>query len=65
MSRECVVAVSQSVLVYSKYRHDLPKFEKLLSLALPGIAINYADTPERAQRYFAGTTILYGWGFPA
>lgn len=57
--------VAQSVLVYSKYRHDLPKFEKLLSQALPDIAINYADTPESAEQYFAGTTILYGWGFPA
>ena len=59
------MAVSQSVLVYSKYRHDLPKFEKLLSQALPDIEINCADTPENAERYFAGTTIFYGWGFPA
>ena len=26
---------SQSILVYSKYQHDLPKFEKVLSQALP------------------------------
>ena len=59
------MAVSQSVLVYSKYRHDLPKFEKLLSQALPDIEVNCADTPENAERYFAGATVLYGWGFPA
>src|SRR3954470_23893881 len=65
VSGECVVANSQSVLVYSKYRHDLPKFEKLLSQALPDIEVNYADTPENAERYFAAATVLYGWGFPA
>ena len=43
------MAVSQSVLVYSKYRHDLPKFEKLLSQALPDIEVNCADTPENAD----------------
>jgi glyoxylate/hydroxypyruvate reductase len=59
------VTVSHSVLVYSKYRHDLPKFEQALSKALPDIEINYADTPEHAEQYFPRTTILYGWGFPA
>jgi glyoxylate/hydroxypyruvate reductase A len=59
------VTASQSILVYSKYRHDLPKFEKALSSALPDLEINYADTPERAERHFPNTTILYGWGFPA
>lgn len=59
-----MVKGSQSILVYSKYQHDLPKFEKLLSKALPNIEINYADTPECAEQYFPRTTILYGWGFP-
>jgi glyoxylate/hydroxypyruvate reductase A len=59
------VTVSQSVLVYSKYRHDLPKFKQALSKALPDIEINYADTPADAEQYFSRTTILYGWGFPA
>ena len=57
--------VSQSILVYSKYQHDLPKFEKILSKALPDMEINYADTPEHAEQHFPNTTILYGWGFPA
>lgn len=60
-----MVTVSQSILVYSKYQHDLPKFEKVLSEALPDVEINYADTPERAERHFPRTTILYGWGFTA
>lgn len=59
------MTVSQSVLVYSKYRHDLPKFEQALAKALPDIEINYADTPQDAEQYFPRTTILYGWGFPA
>jgi glyoxylate/hydroxypyruvate reductase A len=60
-----VAKLAQSILVYSKYRHDLPKFERILSEALSDIRINYADTPEHARQYFADTTILYGWGFPA
>jgi glyoxylate/hydroxypyruvate reductase A len=55
----------ESILVYSKYRHDLPRFEKILAQSLPGVDIKYADTPENAERYFADATILYGWGFPA
>ena len=54
-----------SILVYSKYTHDLPKFERILSSSLPGLEINFADAPERAEKYFPETTIFYGWGFPA
>ena len=54
-----------SILVYSQYQHDVPRFEKVLSKSLPDVAINYAATPEEAERYFGETTILYGWGFPS
>jgi hypothetical protein len=56
---------SESILVYSKYQHDLLRFEKILSQSLPDVDIKYADTPENADQYFANATILYGWGFPA
>jgi glyoxylate/hydroxypyruvate reductase len=55
---------SESILVYSKYQHDLSRFKEALSEALPELEINYADTPEDAERYFSNATILYGWGFP-
>ena len=56
---------AESILVYSKYQHDLPRFSKVLSESLPDTEINYANTPEEAEQYFADATILYGWGFPA
>lgn len=54
-----------TVLVYSQYQHDVPRFENVLSRLLPDVAINYATTPEEAEQHFDKTTILYGWGFPS
>ncbi len=54
----------ESILVYSKYQGDLPRFKAVLSRALPNCAINYAADLRDAERYFPETTILYGWGFP-
>ncbi|MCX7309083.1 MAG: D-2-hydroxyacid dehydrogenase [Afipia sp.] len=53
-----------SILVYSKYQQDLPRFRKVLSHSLSDVRIEYANTPEEAKEFFASTTILYGWGFP-
>ncbi len=51
------------VLVYSKYDHDLERFRRILSNALPDVAFNYAGSPNEALPYLANAQILYGWGF--
>jgi glyoxylate/hydroxypyruvate reductase len=53
------------ILVYSIYRSDIPRFERLLARALPEVSIRCASSPEQAAPYLAQTVILYGWGFPA
>jgi glyoxylate/hydroxypyruvate reductase A len=51
--------------VYSEYSADLPRFERLLSAALPEVEINYAKSPDEAGPHLERATIVYGWGFPA
>jgi glyoxylate/hydroxypyruvate reductase A len=53
------------ILVYSIYRSDIPRFQRLLAPALPEVAISYASSPEGAEPYLHEAVILYGWGFPA
>jgi glyoxylate/hydroxypyruvate reductase len=52
------------ILVYSIYRSDIARFERLLARALPDISIHCASTPAEAAPYLEETAILYGWGFP-
>jgi glyoxylate/hydroxypyruvate reductase A len=52
------------ILVYSIYRSDIARFERLLARALPDISIHCASSPEQAAPYLGDTAILYGWGFP-
>src|SRR6516225_5922458 len=52
------------ILLFSIYRSDIPRFERLLVRALPDIPIHCASTPEEAAPYLDRTAILYGWGFP-
>jgi glyoxylate/hydroxypyruvate reductase len=54
-----------SVLLYSIYHSDIPRFERLLVRALPDITIHSASTPEQAAPYLENTAVLYGWGFPS
>jgi glyoxylate/hydroxypyruvate reductase len=53
------------ILVYSIYRSDIPRFERLLARALPEVPIHCASSPEQAAPYLEQAVILYGWGFPA
>lgn len=52
------------VLLYSIYHSDIPRFERLLVRALPGIPIRSATTPGEAAPYLDDAAVLYGWGFP-
>src|SRR5436190_22440916 len=52
------------ILVYSIYRSDIPRFERLLAQALPNTSIHCACSPEQAAPYLGEARILYGWGFP-
>jgi glyoxylate/hydroxypyruvate reductase A len=52
------------ILVYSEYAEDLPRFERLLSAALPGVEIHYARSLDEAAPHLERATIFYGWGFP-
>jgi glyoxylate/hydroxypyruvate reductase len=53
-----------SILVYSVYASDIPRFEQLLARGLPDVPIHCATSPEEAAPHFADACILYGWGFP-
>lgn len=53
------------ILVFSKYTQDLPRFERLLSAALPDVEIRYARSVEEAAPHLSRAQILYGWGFSA
>jgi glyoxylate/hydroxypyruvate reductase A len=53
------------ILVYSEYTADLPRFERLLSAALPEAEIHYARSLDEAIPHLERATIFYGWGFPA
>jgi glyoxylate/hydroxypyruvate reductase len=53
------------ILVYSIYRSDIPRFERLLARALPEVPVHCASSPEQAAPYLEQAVILYGWGFPA
>jgi glyoxylate/hydroxypyruvate reductase len=53
-----------SVLLYSIYHSDLPRFQRLLARALPDVPIYSASTPEEAAPYLDRAAVLYGWGFP-
>jgi len=52
------------ILVYSIYRSDIPRFERLLAHALPDVSIHCASSLEEAAPYLDEAVILYGWGFP-
>jgi len=52
------------ILVYSIYRSDIPRFERLLARALPDVSIHCASSLEEAAPYLDEAVILYGWGFP-
>jgi glyoxylate/hydroxypyruvate reductase len=52
------------ILVYSIYRSDIARFERLLARALPDVPIHCAGSLEEAAPYLDETAILYGWGFP-
>ena len=53
----------QPILVYSKYVSDLPRFQRLLSTALPDVEIHYAGSATEATPQLERAEILYGWGF--
>jgi glyoxylate/hydroxypyruvate reductase A len=53
------------ILVYSTYAADLGKVRTLLTQDLPGVAINYASSPNEAEPYLHDAEILYAWGFPS
>ena len=53
----------QPILVYSKYVSDLPRFQHLLSTALPDVEIHYASSATEATPHLERVQILYGWGF--
>ncbi len=52
------------ILVYSKYREDLPRFERALSTSLTGVSVDYAGSYAEAKTSLSHAEILYGWGFP-
>lgn len=52
------------ILVYSQYAGDLPRFRRLLEVALPGVPAAYAGTEAEAQPHLETVRVLYGWGFP-
>lgn len=55
---------STSVLVYTKYADDIPRFRQLLADGLPGESIAFATSPAQAEPHLAHARVLYGWGFP-
>jgi glyoxylate/hydroxypyruvate reductase len=52
------------ILLYSIYRSDIPRFERLLAQALPDVLIHCASSSEEAAPCLDDAVILYGWGFP-
>jgi glyoxylate/hydroxypyruvate reductase A len=54
-----------TILIYSVYRSDIARFEKLLASALPDVPIHCATSLDEAAPHLADAGILYGWGFPA
>jgi glyoxylate/hydroxypyruvate reductase A len=55
----------RSVLVYTKYAGDIPRFRELLIRALPGVTIAFATSAAEAEPHLPHANVLYGWGFPA
>lgn len=53
-----------SLLVFTKYSQDIPKFRALLSEQLPGENIAFATSAAQAAPHLAHASVLYGWGFP-
>lgn len=54
-----------TLLVYTKYAGDMPRFRTLLARQLPGESIGFATSPEEAAPFLPTASVLYGWGFPA
>lgn len=54
-----------SLLVYTKYAGDMPRFRSLLAQHLPGESIGFATSSQEAAPFLADASVLYGWGFPA
>lgn len=52
-----------SVLVYTKYANDIPRFRELLAQQLPGEQIACATSAAEAEPHMAHAQVLYGWGF--
>lgn len=55
---------SASMLVFTKYSQDIPRFRALLTERLPGENIAFATSAAQADPHLAHASVLYGWGFP-